>query len=87
MQLLLWCDDEKLYGELRSNVEFPQSFELVEEDHRFSKEGDKYYRISKIYKITTDRATGDVIEKRLILDNHSEVMFSYDLIPKEQIMV
>lgn len=87
MQLLLWCDDEKIYGELRSNVEFPQSIELVEEDHRFSKGGDKYYRISKIYKITTDRATGDVIEKRLILDNHSEVMFSYDLIPKEQIMV
>lgn len=87
VQLLLWCDEEKLYGELRSEKEFPQRFELVEEDHRFSKEGDKYYRISKIYKITTDRATGEVIEKKLVLDNHSEVMFSYDLIPKEQITV
>lgn len=87
VQLLLWCDEEKLYGELRSEEEFPWRFELVEEDHRFSKEGDKYYRVSKIYKVTSDRVTGRVIEKKLILDNHSEVMFSYDLIPKEQIMV
>ncbi|MDE7230944.1 MAG: YqeG family HAD IIIA-type phosphatase [Oscillospiraceae bacterium] len=87
VQLLLWCDEDKLYGELRSEMEFPWRFELVEEDHRFSEENGKYYRISRIYKVTTDRATGVVIEKRLILDNHSEVMFSYDLIPKDQIMV
>lgn len=87
VQLLLWCDEERLYGELRSEREFPQCFELVEEDHHFRKEGDKYYRVSKIYKVTYDRVTGGIIDKKLILDNHSEVMFSYDLIPKEQIKV
>lgn len=85
VQLLLWCDEEKLYGELRSEKEFPQCFEITEEDHHFRREGDKYYRISKIYKVTSDRITGRIIDKKLILDNHSEVMFSYDLIPKEQI--
>jgi vancomycin resistance protein VanW len=32
-----------------------------------------------------ERATGDVVDKELILDNHSEVMYDYDLIPKELI--
>ena len=87
IQLLVWCDGDRLYGELRSEKEFPQRFELVEEDHHFQKEGDKYFRVSKIYKNTINRSTGEITDKKLILDNHSEVMFSYDLIPKEQIRV
>ena len=87
IQLLVWCDDDRLYGELRSEKEFPQRFELVEEDHHFRKEGDRYYRVSKIYKNTVDRITGEITDKKLVIDNHSEVMFSYDLIPKEQIRV
>ena len=85
VQLLLWCDKDNLYGELRSEREFPQSFELEEEGHCFRKEGDKFYRISKIYKVATDRKTGEVVDRQLVLDNHSEVMFDYDLIPKELI--
>lgn len=87
IQLLVWCDGDRLYGELRSEKEFPQRFELVEEDHHFQKEGDKYFHVSKIYKNTINRSTGEITDKKLILDNHSEVMFSYDLIPKEQIRV
>ena len=85
VQLLLWCDDEKLYGELRSEKEIPFKYELVEENHHFEKEGDKYYRISQIYRNTIEKKTGDIIEKELIWDNHSMVMFDYDLIPKELI--
>ena len=85
MQLLLWCDDEKLYGELRSEKENPFKYELVEENHHFEKEGDKYYRISQIYRNTIEKKSGDIIEKELIWDNHSMVMFDYDLIPKELI--
>ena len=44
-----------------------------------------FYRISKIYKVTKDKATGKVVDKVLVRDNHSEVMFDYDLIPKELI--
>ena len=62
-----------------------QKFELVEEGHHFQKEGNKYYRVSKIYKVAKDRATGEQIDKQLVLDNHSEVMYDYDLIPKEWI--
>ena len=85
VQLLLWCDEDNLYGELRSEREFPERFELEEEGHCFRREGDKYYRISKIYKKSINKATGETVDKKLVLDNHSEVMFDYDLIPKELI--
>lgn len=87
IQLLVWCEDGKLHGELRSQKEFPWSYELIEEDHHFQKEGDKYYRISKIYRNTIERITGDILDKKLIWDNHSIVMYDYDLIPKDQIRV
>lgn len=85
VQLLVWCDNGRLYGELRSESEFPWRYQLVEEDHCFQKEEEKYYRTSKIYRETIDRPTGKVIKKELILDNHSEVMYDHSLIPREQI--
>ena len=85
VQLLLWVEDEKLYAELRSEREFPWSYELIEENHHFKQENDKYYRISQIYKQTKNKFSEDLLSKELILDNKSEVMFDYNLIPKEQI--
>lgn len=85
VQLLLWCEDETSYGELRSEKEFPWSYDIIEEDHYFTKEKDTYYRVSKIYKVTTEKATGKIVDKKLVLDNHSEVMYDYSLIPKELI--
>lgn len=85
MQLLLWCADEQLHGELRSEGAFPWDFALEEEDHHFRKEGEDYYRISQIYKNTMDKATGAVVDKKLVLDNHSKVMYDHDLIKQELI--
>ena len=84
-QIKLWCADEKSFGELRSERPVPFTYELVEEGHRFQKEGDTYFRVSKIYRETRDAETGYLVEKKLILDNHSEVMFDYSLIPPDQI--
>ncbi|MDD6312127.1 MAG: VanW family protein [Firmicutes bacterium] len=83
VQLLVWCENGRLCGELRSRTEFPYSYELVEEDHHFRKEGDSYYRVSKIYRQVTEKATGNIIAKELIWDNHSLVMFDPELIPGE----
>ena len=85
VQLLLWCEGEILYAELRSERRFPWSYKLVEENHHFKEEGNKYYRISKIYKESSDNITGHVIKKELVLDNHSEVMYDYTMIPEDQI--
>ncbi|MBQ5969792.1 MAG: VanW family protein [Clostridia bacterium] len=85
IQLLLWVADEALYGELRGEKDVPVRYELTEEDHHFQKEGEKYYRVSRIYRNTIDKDSGKVLQKDLVLDNHSEVMFDYALIPQEQI--
>ena len=82
-QLLLWCDADNLYAALRCEHQLPYTYRIVEEGHYFQQEGDKYYRASKIYKETLDGDT--VVAKELVLDNHSEVMYDYGLIPKEQI--
>ena len=45
-----------------------------------------FYRNSKVYKIKMDKETGEEIEKELILENHSRVMYDYSLIPKDEII-
>ncbi len=85
VQLLVWCEGEMLHAELRSEKPFPYTYELFEEDHHFKMENEKFYRNSKIYRNIIDRETGNIIEKELVLNNHSEVMFDYSLIPEELI--
>lgn len=85
VQLLVWCENGELCGELRSEKPFPYRYKLTEENHHFRKEGDRYYRISQVYRYVIDRADGTEVRRELILDNHSAVMYDYSLIPKEQI--
>ncbi|MBR5336732.1 MAG: VanW family protein [Lachnospiraceae bacterium] len=85
MQLLVWCDDDNLYSEVRSRKEFKYSYGLSEEDHHFTKEGDKYYRVSRVYRDTYDRESGKLIKHKLLYNNHSEVFFDPEQIPKELI--
>ena len=85
IQILVWCEKGDLCGELRSEHEFPYRYKIVEENHHFKKENNKYYRISQVYRLVIDRKTEEVVKKELILDNHSEVMYDYSLIPQDQI--
>lgn len=86
-QMLLWCEGEMLHAELRSQQEIPWEYRIIEEEHHFKKKGEKFYRNSKIYRQTLEKDSGEIIDKKLIWDNHSEVMFDYDLIPQEQIKI
>ena len=86
VQLCTWCDGDILHAELRTTVQYPNTYRLTEDDHHFHKEDNgKYYRNSKIYRETIDRESGRVVSRELNWNNHSEVMFDYNLIPKEQI--
>lgn len=85
VQIVLWVEKGKLFGQLRSETKFPWYYELEEVDHHFEVEDDKYYRVSKIYKNTIDKKSKEIIDKDLIWDNHSLVMFDTDLIPKDLI--
>lgn len=83
VQLLVWCQDEVLYGELRSEKPFPWAYEIIEEDHHFTQIGEKFYRRSKIYKQTLDAASRELLATDLLLDNRSEVMYDPQYIPQE----
>ena len=86
IQIRVWLDDTFLYGEIRSTVDLKYKYKIVEEDNYYAKEDDgKFYRNSKVYRIITDKATKQEIKKELILNNHSQVMYDYDLIPKDEI--
>lgn len=85
VQILVWVSNGELCGELRCEEEIPYRYKLVEENHHYKKEGDKYYRISQIYKITIDKKSNKEIKRELILDNHSLVMYDESLIPKDEI--
>ncbi len=86
VQVCTWCDGDNLYAELRTTKIYPYTYRLTEEDHHFHQEDDgRYYRLSRIYRETLDRETGEVVKKELNWKNHSEVMFDYALIPQEQI--
>ena len=87
VQLCTWCEGEELMVELRSERPFPHTYRLTEEGHHFLQEADGYYyRISKIYRETLDRTTGNIISRELSWNNHSRVMFDFSFIPPEQII-
>lgn len=85
VQLRVWCEGEELITQLRSRQPFPWRYEIVEEGHHFRREADAWYRVSKIYRNVIEAATGRVVHKDLVLDNHSKVMFDEKLIPQELI--
>ena len=85
IQLRTWTENEILFGELRSESQFPFTYQIVEENHHFKKEGNYYYRNSMIYREKLDRITQQTLEKERILQNHSKVMYDPKLIPKEMI--
>lgn len=83
-QILVWIEDGYLCGELRSVKPCAAKYKIVEENHHFRKEGDDYYRISSIYRIITDKESGEQ-KKELLLENHSKVLYDHSLIPEDQI--
>ncbi len=84
-QIFMHCDENRLYGELRSESEPPFTYRLIEEDHHFKQVDDSFYRFAKVYRETMLRSTGELVTRELIWDNISRVMFDHDLIPKHLI--
>lgn len=84
-QLHVYCMDDMLHCELRAEGPLKTKYRIVEKDHHFRREGENYYRVSKIYRETISKETEKVLKKELILDNHSIVMYDPNLIPKDQI--
>ena len=85
VQLLFWLTDTDLCGELRTTRPFAHRYRIVEENSHFCRQGGVYYRTSQVYRLVLDRASRAVLEKQLVLDNHSRVMYDPALIPPQQL--
>ena len=85
VQLLVWLDENTLFGELRAREPFPYIYRITEEDQGYVEEDGEFFRVSRVFRITLDRERR-VIRRELVLDNHSKVMYDYSLIPREQII-
>ena len=85
IQLLIQPAPTSMFGEMRSEKPFPFRYELFEEDHHFTREGDTYYRNSMIYRKVFDRKTGKELDVEFLHQLHSKVMYDPSLIPPELI--
>ena len=84
-QLEIWREGDELKTRLRCESELLHIYKLHEENHHFKEECGKFYRTSLIYKLTVDKRTNQILNKNLVLNNHSEVLYDYNLIPQHQI--
>lgn len=84
-QIRVWVDDNYLYGELLCSTPCQYRYRLQEENHFFSKEGEDYYRNSQVFRLIFDCKSKTLLEKQLILSNHSKVLYSSHFIPKEEL--
>lgn len=85
VQLLVWLDENELFGELRTPAAFPYIYRITEENQGYVEEDGVFYRVSRVYRITLDRERR-VLRRELVLDNHSKVLYDYSLIPRDQII-
>lgn len=72
-EILAWVDETFLRGELRADREQPNTYHVVEREHRFLRErtSGKHFRSNEIYRQTRDRRTGTILADQLVCKNHS----------------
>ncbi|MCA5014153.1 MULTISPECIES: VanW family protein [unclassified Enterococcus] len=74
-QLVISLSDTHLNGELRSDNEQAYSYHIHAENEYFSRENGDVFRNGQIFRKCIDKRTGNVLEKRLIKNNHARVMY------------
>ncbi len=84
-QLLLWCDEIYLNGELRAEFPLSEKYHIRCEDEYFSQERGVWFRHNKIYRTRIAKATGKLLAPpELIKASHAQVMYDASLIPSRR---
>ncbi|GMQ57202.1 VanW family protein [Vallitalea sediminicola] len=84
-QLITYASNEYLCGELRSEKSLEHSYHIVEQNSYFTQKKDGYYRNNEIYKKEINNRTGNLINKTLVTENHSKVLYDEQYIPIDMI--
>lgn len=83
-QLMVCTTDEHLCGEMRANSPINMKYHIKAENEFFTKENGSIYRNNEIVRTCIDKATGDVIDSKIIIKNHALVMYDEKYIPAEK---
>lgn len=74
-QLIISVSETHLNGELRSDNEQVYSYHIRAENEHFSKENGHVFRNGQIFRKCIDKRTGNLLEKKLIKENHARVLY------------
>ena len=81
-QFIVFTTETHLCGELRASRPLEFGYHIDEEEARFVKLGDDYYRRNKILRKTIDKHTGDEITRELLKESNAKVFYDEKYIDK-----
>ena len=82
-QLIIFTDEKYLNAELRAQEPLPVKYHIESRNEQFNKINDIWYRNGEVWRQCIDKATGKIIEEKLIKTNHAQVMYDEKYIPKK----
>ena len=84
-QLLTWTDDVYLCGEIRATAPLKVGLHILEREVYFYFRDGVWFCHNKIYRKTVDKATGNTLEMRLLLENNARVLYDESLIDPKRV--
>lgn len=74
-QIKLWTTYKYLEGELRINKDLDLSYHIFEENHKFIKIENQFFRQNEIWRNCIDKKTGNIIKTELLKKNFARVTY------------
>ncbi len=74
-QIKLWTTYKYLEGELRVNKDLDLSYHIFEENHKFIKIENQFFRQNEIWRNCIDKKTGNIIKTELLKKNFARVTY------------
>ena len=83
-QLIVYTTDEYLMGELRADKKEKYKYHIKEDFSYFAKdENGVMYRNNQVSKKCIDKVTGNIVYNKVLVKNHSKVLYDYKFIDKD----
>jgi vancomycin resistance protein VanW len=73
-RLSVWLTETELCGSIESDAPVATKIHVRERDHRFVRRGGQVYRENRLYRVSYDRATGNLLGEEPITHNFAPVM-------------
>jgi vancomycin resistance protein VanW len=76
-EIRVWVGETYLHGEIRTDALLPESYGVIERDHRFllDQASGSHFRENRIYRKVMDRRTGVTVREELVCENRAEMKY------------